>query len=106
MKSLVALSFFACIVLITSCLKPKEPIAKICPEEPATITTKDTLVLENCSEFFETQRWELPNGAFSNQNKIAFTTSVPGDYVIILKVKNNNYANDYIAERTVKVTLP
>ena len=106
MKTLVAICIGVCLLSFASCIKPKEPNAKICPEEPVVITTKDTLILENCSEHYETQRWELPDGSFSTQNKVAFTTTIPGVYNIILKVSNNDYANDYVAERRVEVVNP
>ncbi len=106
MKSVVILSLSVCLIVIASCVKPKEPRARICPEEPIVITTKDTLVLENCSENYETQRWDLPNGAFSTQNSIAFASPTPGVYYIQLKVKNNDYANDYVTQRKVEVKLP
>ncbi len=106
MKTLLTVGFGACLLMLVSCVKPKEPNAKICPEEPVVITTKDTLVLENCSEHYDTQRWELPDGSFSTQNKVAFTNTVPGVYNIILKVSNNDYANDYVAERKIEVRNP
>lgn len=106
MKSVVILSLSACLIFVASCVKPKEPRARICPEEPVVITTNDTLTLENCSESYDTQRWDLPNGAFSTQNSVAFASSTPGIYYITLKVKNNDYANDYIATRKVEVIVP
>jgi len=106
MKAIAILSLSAAIIFMASCVKPKEPRARICPEEPVVITTNDTLQLENCSENYDTQRWDLPNGAFSTQNKIAFASATVGEFIITLKVKNNDYANDYIAERKIKVVTP
>lgn len=103
MRSEVILSLCALLILIASCFKPKEPRARICPEEPLIITTLDSLVLENCSEHAESQRWDLPNGAFSTQNKVAVTSAVPTTYNITLSVSNNDYANDYITTRTLKI---
>ncbi len=107
MKSVIAISVcLISIVLLGSCVKPKEPVAKICPETPITIKTTDTLILENCSEYAEEVRWELPDGAFSEQNKIAFWNTTPGVYTVILKVRNNDYANFYIAEGKITVEAP
>lgn len=106
MKSVIILSFSAVVILMTACVKPKEPRARICPEEPVVITTKDTLELENCSLHSETQRWDFPNGAFSTQNKVAFTSATPGVFFVTLKVSNNDYANDYITERRIEVVEP
>jgi len=103
MKSAAILSFSALILFMASCIKPKEPRARICPDEPLVITTADTLVLENCSEYAETQRWELPNGVFSTQNKVAVTSATPTTYNVTLSVSNNDYANDYITTRTLKI---
>lgn len=93
-------------ISLSSCFKAKEPEAKICPEEPLTITTKDTLFLENCSKNYSEFRWTLPDGAFSTQDIVSFHNVNVGDYTITLSVKNNEYANDYKTERRVKVVLP
>lgn len=103
MKAGAILSLGAALFFVASCVKPKEPRARICPEEPLIITTDDTLVLENCSENFETQRWDLPNGAFSTQNNVAVTSDVPATYEVKLTVGNNDVANDNIATRTLKI---
>ncbi len=103
MKSVVIISFSTLMILMAACIKPKEPRARICPEEPLVITTADTLELENCSDNYDTQRWDLPNGAFSNQNKIAVTNASPTTYKVQLSVSNNEYANDYVTTRTLKI---
>ncbi len=103
MKAFITFSFFACVLAITSCVKEKEPIAKICNEEPQIITTKDTLVLTNCSEFYTTQLWSLPGGLSSTQNSVAFASPVAGKFIITLKVGNEKYANNYIATRNIEV---
>lgn len=103
MKAVAILSFSAAMIFMASCIKPKEPRARICPEEPLFITTDDTLVLENCSDSYETQRWDLPNGIFSTQNSVAVASAVPTTYKVQLTVGNNDFANDNITTRTLKI---
>ena len=103
MKSFAILSFSAVIILMASCVKPKEPQARICPDDPVVIRFGDTLELENCSENFETQRWELPDNAFSTQRKVAIASNTPLSFLVKLAVRNADYARDYIAERKVKI---
>ena len=103
MKSLEILVFSVLIISMASCIKSKEPRARICPEEPLVITTKDTIELENCSDHYDSQRWELPNGVFSAQNKVGITSATPTTFNIKLAVSNNEYANDYVTTRTLKV---
>lgn len=93
-------------LVLSSCFKRHYPEPLICPDEPVTIRTIDTLVLENCSKYTSEIRWELPDGGFSTQQTVRFTNSTPGDYYIYLKAKNKYYANDYITERKVTVVLP
>jgi hypothetical protein len=103
MKSVGIVSFGICLLFLAACIKPKEPIVKICPEEPLVITTSDTLVLENCSENSSSQRWDLPSGAFSTQNMIAVASGLPTTYKLKLSVSNNEYANEFTKTRTVKI---
>jgi len=103
MKSVGILSFGICLLVLASCGKPKEPIVKICPAEPLVITTSDTLVLANCSENSSTQRWELPGGTFSTQNRVAVASGLPTTYRLKLSVSNNEYANDYSNTRIIKI---
>lgn len=103
MKAIAPFCFFVCLVALASCNKNKEPKAAICADEPVVITTVDTLELENCSENYDSQLWNLPNGAFSTQNKVAVTSDTPATYNIKLTVSNGDFANDYVVERRVKV---
>lgn len=103
MKSIAPFYFIICLVALASCTKNKEPKAAICADEPVVITTADTLELENCSENFDSQRWDLPNGAFSDQKKVAVTSATPATYLIKLSVSNDDFANNYIVERKVKI---
>lgn len=103
MKAITLTTLAASLLLVVSCIKPKEPRARICPDEPLVITTADTIELENCSENYETQFWELPGGASSTQNKVGVTSNTPITYNIKLSVSNNDYANDYVTTRVLKV---
>jgi PKD repeat protein len=107
MKSVITLSVCLMgIIFLGSCIKPKEPIVRICPESPITIKTNDTLILENCSEYAEEVRWELPGGAFSEQDKVAFWNTTVGTYTVTLKVRNNDYANFYSVDAVINVEAP
>ncbi len=92
------------IISMVACKRKNEPQAFICPENPITITIHDTLELSNCSKNYTRQRWELPSGVTSTQNKIKFWQQTPGAYVVKLFVANDDWANDYYTKSTIIVT--
>jgi hypothetical protein len=102
MKSFFYLVIFVVIAFV-SCTPRNEPKAFICPESPLVIFIDDTLELNNCSKNYTRQRWDMPNGAVSTQDKIKFTSDVDGTFVVKLTIGNDDWANDYVTKTTIIV---
>lgn len=103
MKSVFICSVLVFVLFASACVKNKEPKARICEDNPIVITTADTIELENCSDHYDAQRWDLPNGAFSTQKKVDIASNIPASYLIKLSVTNNDFRNNYIVERKLKI---
>ena len=100
--------FFAVLIMSTlffAC-KTKQPTPQICPENLAIINKGDTVVFENCSKNYLSQRWEITGGGASTEEKIRFSTQLVGEYSIKLFVKNDFYADEFMIERKITVVNP
>lgn len=94
---------FALVLTVASCRRPGAPYPRICPAKESYRIT-DTIQVTNCSERFSTQRWVLPDGSTSVNPTAFYVPPSAGSYTFKLYVSDDDFVNEYGAEKVIIVT--
>lgn len=92
----VVFSFFAC-------KKKHEPQPQICFGKEI-YKYKDTIAVSNCSKYYTSLRWVMPDGTPTSAESIYFVPPAPGNYLFTIYVSNKDYITEFKTTKSITVT--